>query len=108
MAQLDPLSAVLGRAGRGVAEVLRVVVNVVAGLLSPGFILVGGIVDILAAYLVYHTLRVTLAGWVFWYVILPGVAIVVACLVVLEAQLTRLRAGLFEAAYTALGLQGPA
>lgn len=40
--------------------------------------------------------------------ILPGVASAVAYLVLLEAQLRRLRAGLFEAAYTALRLQGPA
>ncbi len=84
------------------------VVEVIAGLLSPGFILVGGIVGVLAAYLVYYLLWVTLAGWAFWYVVLPGVAIAVACLVVLEARLRRLRASLFEAAYAAIGLQGPA
>ena len=50
----------------------------------------------------------TLANWAFWYVILPGVAIAVACLVVLEARLRRLRASLFEAAYTALRSEGPA
>lgn len=105
-AQLDPPSAALGFAGRGAAEVVRVV-DVVAGLLSPGFILVGGVLGVLAAYLVYYPLWITLAGWAFWYVILPGGAIAVACLVVREARLRRLRAGLFEAAYAALGLQGP-
>ncbi|MGI4941227.1 MAG: hypothetical protein ACRYHQ_11835 [Janthinobacterium lividum] len=103
--QLDPLSTVFGRAGRGVSEVFRVVV---AGLLSPGFILAGGIVDILAACLIYHTLRVMLAGRASWYVILPGVASAVACLVVFEAPRRRLRAGRFEAAYSAIGVQGPA
>lgn len=107
-AQLDPLSAALGFAGRGAAEVVRVAADVIAGLLSPGFILVGGIVGVLAAYLVYYFLWITPAGWAFWYVILPGVAIAVPCLVVLEARLRRLCAGLFEAAYAALRPQGPA
>ncbi len=107
-AQLDPLSAALGLAGRGVSEVVRVVMHAIAGLLSPSFILVGGIVGVLAAYLVYYLLWITLAGWAFWYVILPGIAIAVACLVVLKARLKCLRASLFEAAYTAPGTQGPA
>lgn len=107
-AQLDPLSAVLVLAGRGVAELVRMVVDVVAGLLSPGFILVGGIVGVLAAYLVYYLLWITLAGRAFWYVTLPGVASAVACLLVLKACLKCLRASLFEAAYTAPGTQEPA
>lgn len=53
-AQLDLLSAVLGRAGRDVSEVFRVVVNVAAGLLLPGCILIGVVVDIVAAYPIYH------------------------------------------------------
>lgn len=107
-AQLDPLSAVLGLAGRGVAELVRVVVHMIAGLLSSGLIPIGGFVGVLAAYLVYYLLWITLAGWAFWYVILPGVASAVACLVVLKAWLKCLHASLFEAAYTAPGTQEPA
>jgi len=106
--QLDPLSAVLGFAARGLAEVLRVVVAFMAALLSPGFILIGGIMGVLMAYALYYLVWITLTGWAFWYVLLPGAAAITVCLVVRETRLTRLRTGLFDAACTALIRQGPA
>jgi hypothetical protein len=104
--RLDPASFALGLAGRTAEEIVKLVSGLLEGLLSPGFILIGGIGTVIIGFCLYYFFWFVLAGWAFWHVILPGGAVFVTCSVVRQGRISRLRTTLLEIAQVSLGPAG--
>lgn len=78
--------------------------SVLAAMLSPGVVVVGGVGPALFMVLAYYVLWLTLVRWALFWVILPDGAAVFACAAVCNARLGRLRAAVLQAAHASLGL----
>ncbi len=70
--RLDPTAALAGVGARGVMGACQAAMTLLDGMLQPGFILIGGIGTILAAYLLYYSLWFLLAKALFLWLFLPG------------------------------------
>ena len=105
--RLDPLSGVLGLAGGAAEATITVVAGLLEGMLSPGFILIGGIGTIIIGLYVYYMIWVILCGWALWHVILPGGVAFVTCGVARQVRVGKLHAGLLTAAQASLEPAGP-
>ena len=100
--RLDPLAALAGLVARSVAATGEAAMDILEGMLRPQFILVGGIGTIVVGYLVYYWLWMVLAKALFLWLILPGVAVAIACGCVHFQRMHRLHTALFQAAWHAL------
>lgn len=100
--RLDPVAALAGLAARGLAGTCKAAVDFVEDMLRPQFILIGGIGTIVAGYLLYYWLWMVLAKMLLLWLVLPGVAVAVACSYFHSKRMERLHAALFQAAYHAL------
>lgn len=102
--RLDPTSAVLGVAGRGVLEIVRLVSDILSSALSPNVILVGGVGALLLGVLVYYWLWSLAFTWAVCWVILPGLVAAGVTLAVREARLNRLFTELLRTAHASLSV----
>jgi len=100
--RLDPVAALAGLAARGMAGTCKAAVDLVEDMLRPQFILIGGIGTIVAGYLLYYWLWMVLAKTLLLWLILPGVAVAVACSYFHSKRMERLHTALFQAAWHAL------
>jgi len=89
-------------AAQGVAGTCEAATALLDGMLQPGFILIGGIGTILVGYLLYYSLWVVLAKTLFLWLILPGLAVAIACSYDHHQRMQRLRTALFRAAWHTL------
>ncbi len=100
--RLDSVAALAGMVARGVAGTCEAAMNFMEEMLRPQFILIGGIGTIVIGYLLYYWLWVVLAKTLFLWLILPGLAVAIACSYVHSRRMERLRTALFQAAWHAL------
>ncbi len=100
--RLDPTAALSGLAARGVAGTCKAAMELVQDMLRPQFILIGGIGTILGGYLLYYALWAFLAKTVFLWLVLPGLALAIACWYVHFQRMDRLSTAVFQAAWHAL------
>ena len=100
--RLDPVAALAGLVARAVAGTCTAALEVLNDMLRPQVFLIGGIGTIVVAYLLYYALWAFLAKTLFLWLILPGLAVVVACWYVHFQRMNRLSTALFQAAWHAL------
>jgi hypothetical protein len=60
--RLDPISGMLGLAGSAAEGIIAVVASLLEGMLSPGFILIGGIGTIIIGLYLYYVVCTTWFG----------------------------------------------
>lgn len=100
--RLDPVAALAGLAARGLAGTCKAAVEFVDDMLRPQFILIGGIGTIVGGYLLYYLLWVVLAKTLLIWLILPALALAIACLYIHSRRMERLSTAVFQAAWHAL------
>ena len=100
--RLDPVAALAGVVVRGTTSMCQAAVTLLDGLLQPGFILIGGVGTILVGYLLYYSLWFLLAKTLLLLLLLPGLAVSIACSYIYSRRIQRLRTALFQAAWHAL------
>lgn len=100
--RLDPTAALAGLAARALAGTCKATVEFVSDMLRPQFILIGGIGTVVGGYLLYYLLWVVLAKTLLLWLILPALALAIACSYVHHRRMERLSAAVFQAAWHAL------
>jgi hypothetical protein len=99
---LDLTTSLFGGVGRFVAGTVDIVLNMLRGLLTPGFLVVGTVGGIIFFYVFYYMLLAVLAQWAFWWVVIPGLVTAGLCLGIRNARLCRLREAVLDAARAVL------
>ena len=99
---LDLVASLCGGAGRLLESALRLVIDVLHGMLTPGFIVIGSLGGIVLFYGFYYILLAALAEWAFWWVVIPTVIALVVCHGIRNARLRRLHEAVLAAARSAL------
>ena len=77
------------------------------GLLTPGFLVIGGIGAVFLFYSFYYLLLAALAQWAFWGGVVPSLVGMAGCLGIHRARLSRLHDAVLAAARSALAASSP-
>lgn len=99
---LDLTASLFGGAGRFIEGAVDIVLDMLRGLLTPGFIVIGSIGAIIFFYVFYYLILDVLAHWAFWWVVIPGFVATALCFAIRNARLRRLREAVLSAARSAL------
>jgi hypothetical protein len=99
---LDVVASLCGGTGRLLESGMELLVDILRGLLTPGFIVIGSLGAIVLFYGFYYILLAALAQWAFWWVLIPAVVTVAVCFGIRNARLRRLHEAVLAAARSAL------
>ena len=99
---LDLVANLFGGAGRLLETAMELVMDVLRGMLTPGFIVIGSLGAIVLFYGFYYILLAALAQWAFWWVVIPAAIGVAVCFGIRNARLRRLHEAVLAAARSAM------
>jgi hypothetical protein len=104
---LDLTTSLFGGTGRFLEGTVEIVLDLLRGLLTPGFLVIGGIGAVFLFYSFYYLLLAALAQWAFWWVVVPSLVGLAVCLGIHRARLSRLHDAVLAAARSALAASSP-
>ena len=104
---LDLTTSLFGGTGRFLEGTVEIVLDLLRGLLTPGFFVIGGIGAVFLFYSFYYLVVAALAQWAFWWIVVPSLAGMAVCLGIHRARLSRLHDAVLAAARSALAASSP-